>query len=59
MALSFPLDSTATGQADDVFYCFHAGDDDSGTYDNDLFTASKGRIPLKRGDLRCEHSCDL
>lgn len=59
MALSFPLDSTATGQADDVFYCFHAGDDDSGTYDNDLFTTSKGRIPLKRGDPRCGHWCDL
>ena len=52
MAIRFPLDRTAVGQADDVFYCQREGD-------ADLFTSGGSRIPLKRGDPRCSEWCDL
>lgn len=43
MGISFPLDSTACGQADDVFYCKHDGE-------ASLFDAAGDRVPLSADD---------
>ncbi|GAP36219.1 DUF2235 domain-containing protein [Piscinibacter sakaiensis] len=56
MSISLPLDSTACGQADDVFYCAHQGEPG-------LFDASGARVPLSADDpaqqaLR-DHWCAL
>lgn len=48
MSISFPLDSAACTQADDVFYCLHA-DDPS------LFDAAGNRIPLSADDPDQQH----
>lgn len=52
MAISSPLDSTATGQADDVLYC-------ANQHEPALFDGQGGRVPLSADDPDQQHLRDL